>query len=99
MIYLAHAYGGKKENKDHAKQIWIKLATEDITEIYINPLEAFGDLYDKIDYDTGILMCLELMSKCDKLLVTSKELSKGVTMEINEAKRLGIPVEFYKGEK
>lgn len=94
MIYLAHAYGGKSENREHAKQIWTKLATEDITETYINPIEAFGDLYDKVDYDTGILMCLELMSKCDKIIVTSKEISKGVKMEIDEAKRLSIPVEF-----
>lgn len=99
MIYLSHAYGGKKENRDHAKQIWLDLATKDITETYINPLESFGDLYDKVDYDTGIIMCLELMSKCSLVLITSpSDISEGVKIEINEAKRLGIPVEFYKKE-
>lgn len=94
MTYLSHAYGGKEENKKDAYRIWEKFVLEDDTETHINPIAAFGDLYNLVDYDTGMIMCLELLSVCDRVIVTSKEISEGVKREIAEAERLEIPVDY-----
>lgn len=61
-------------------------------DIKICPLLTFSHLkYGEIGYDQEIEICLDLLSVCDVLIVTS-ETSKGVQKEIDFAKMVGMEV-------
>ena len=96
-IYVAHCYGGKQENIEKAKQITHDLQVKDPENCYICPLIAFSHLgYNEIGYEEEIALCLDLLSVSDVLIVAS-EVSHGVQMEIDLAKRFingdGKPME------
>lgn len=96
-VYVAHAYGGNPENIKKAKKITHDLQVKDLENCYICPLTAFSHLgYNEIGYEEEIALCLDLLQICDKLIVAS-EVSKGVQIEIDLAKKLknadGEPME------
>jgi hypothetical protein len=96
-IYVAHAYGGRQENVERAKKITHDLQVNDLENCYICPLTAFSHLvYNEIGYEEEIALCFDLLQICDKLIVAS-EVSTGVKMEIDLAKKLknadGEPME------
>ena len=96
-VYVAHAYGGKQENVERAKKITHDLQVNDLENCYICPLTAFSHLvYNEIGYEEEIALCFDLLQICDKLIVAS-EVSTGVKMEIDLAKKLrnadGEPME------
>ena len=63
-------------------------------DCFVCPLMAFSHLkYGEIGFDEEMEMCIDLLSACDKLLVTSP-ISKGVQMEIEYAELFGLEVEF-----
>ena len=87
-IYVAHAYGGKQENIEKAKKITHDLQINDPENCYICPLTAFSHLgYKEIGYEQEMALCFDLLQICDKVIVAS-ELSTGVRMEIDLAKKL-----------
>lgn len=43
----------------------------------------------------GIEMGIILLTKCKALWVFGKEISKGMALEINKAKKCNIPIEYY----
>lgn len=97
IIYVSHAYGGKIENLERAKQITHDLQVKDPENCYICPLLAFSHLgYNEIGYEEEIALCLDLLQICDKLIVAS-DLSKGVEREISLAEKMinsnGEPME------
>ena len=96
-VYVAHAYGGGPENIEKAKKITHDLQVNDLENCYICPLTAFSHLgYKEIGYEEEMALCFDLLQICDKLIVAS-ELSTGVRMEIDLAKKLlkgdGEPME------
>ena len=93
MIYCAHKYGGKEENKKKCEKIIKKLQANDLDNTYISPIHALGFMYDSINYDDGMELCFDLLSVCDELFVLS-ELSDGVEKEIEMAERMEIPVRY-----
>ena len=97
-IYVSHAYGGKIENLERAKKITHDLQVKDLENCYICPLLAFSHLgYNEIGYEEEMLLCEDLMTVCDKLIVAS-EISKGVEREIALAELLGMEVEYLEAE-
>jgi len=96
LIYCAHKYGGKEENKIEAERKIKELQINDLNNVYISPIHTFGFMYNDVSYDTGMEMCLTLLSLCDKIIVLS-ELSEGVKREIKIAHDLKIEVERYDG--
>ena len=96
LIYCAHRYGGNEKNKRSAEKIIKLLQTNDPDNTYISPIHTFGYVYNDLSYDRGMELCLSLLSKCNVLLVIGDE-SKGVKLEIDYAKRNGIPMLFMKG--
>ena len=96
LIYCAHRYGGNEKNKRSAERTikMLQITNPDIT--FISPIHAFGYVYNDLSYDEGMELCLSLLSKCNALLVIGEE-SKGVKLEIEFAKRNGIPMLFMKG--
>ena len=94
MIYCAHKYGGKEENKIRCETIVKHLQSDDLENTYISPIHTFGFMYNTIPYDEGMELCFGLLSACDELLVLS-ELSEGVKREIKIAKKMKIPIKYF----
>lgn len=94
VYYVAHAFGGKKKNINRARKITHDLQMKDLANCYVCPLLTFTDLkYGEIGFDDEMEICLDLLSVCDCLIVASK-ISKGVQMEIDFAKLVGMEVQY-----
>lgn len=94
-IYVAHAYEGESENLEAAKRIMRILQTIDTKSVYICPLIAFSFLeYNALGYDTEMSLCLQLLSRCDRLVVSGNKISTGVRQEILYAQEHKIPIEY-----
>ena len=94
MIYVSHEYGGNAQNVEKAKKITHDLQVADPDNCYICPLTAFSHLqYGEMGYDAEMELCLDILSCCDKLLITS-EISEGVRREIEFAKMVNMEVEY-----
>jgi hypothetical protein len=94
IFYIAHAYGGKKENLERAKKITHDLQIADLDNVYICPLITFSHLdYGEAGYRAEMDLCLDLLSVTDKLIVAS-DISKGVAEEIDFANLVNMEVEY-----
>ena len=92
IIYVSHAFGGKPENLERAKQITHDLQVADLENTYICPLLAFSHLqYGELGYDDEMNLCIDLLSECERLIVAS-EISKGVQLEIDFARLVNMEV-------
>lgn len=95
IYYVAHEYGGLPENVADAKQITRMLALANPDNVYISPLLAFSHIkYKEISYEVEMQHCIDLLSRCDGLIVTGKNISEGVKREIDAATDKGIPITF-----
>jgi hypothetical protein len=97
VYYVAHKYGGDPQNLERAKKITHELQVNDLENCYICPLTAFSHLgYNEIGFDEEMELCVDLLSICDGLIVTSDFAeSKGLQSEIEFAKLVGMEVEYY----
>lgn len=98
LIYCSHKFGGKLEN---AKAVELKIKRLQLTDpnhTYVSPIHTFGFLYNEVDYLTGLNWCLDLLSKCDAMVVLSEE-SRGVRAEIKFCADNKIPFGFLEGKK
>ena len=94
LIFVSHCYGGDKTNIEKAKKITHDLQVKDLANCYICPLLTFSHIeYEEIGHDNDMELCLDLLSVCDVLVVAS-EVSKGVQMEIDFAKLVGMEVRY-----
>ena len=95
LYYVAHQYGGDKDNIERAKKITHDLQVKDLANCYVCPLLTFSHLeYGEIGYDDEMELCLDVLQNCDKLIVASEEISKGVQMEIDFAKLVKMEIEY-----
>lgn len=93
IYYVAHAYSNNKSNIEKAKKITHDLQVKDLANCYICPLLTFSHLeYGEIGYEDELELCLDILSSCDRLIVASKEISKGVQKEIDFAKLVKMEV-------
>ena len=94
IYYVAHRYENDKSNIERAKKITHDLQVKDIANCYICPLLAFSDLeYGEIGFDNELEVCLDLLS-CSDVLIVASEVSKGVQMEIDFAKLIGMEIQY-----
>ena len=94
LIYVGHCFAGKAENIERAKKITHDLQVKDLANCYICPLLTFSHLeYGEIGFDAEMELCLDILSDCEKMIVAS-EISKGVQMEIDFAKLVGMEVQY-----
>ena len=92
MIYISHPYGGEQANMRRIQRIVKRLALNDKANVYVSPVHCFGYMYDSVDYLHGLGMCIELLSRCDKMLVYGDwRNSVGCKAEIDYCKLRGIP--------
>jgi hypothetical protein len=98
-VYLAHSFGGKQENIDHASQVitnmykthGVALMKNRIT--LVSPLHALGLIYEIVPYDEGMRMCYELLEDCDLLVyIDNYDQSKGVHLEREYCRKMDIMV-------
>lgn len=93
--YVAHKYGGDPQNLERAKRITHELQLNDLENCYICPLVAFSHLlYNEIGFDEEMELCKDLLTLCDGLIIAS-DISKGVQMELDFAKLVGMEVKHY----
>ena len=86
MIYISHPYSGKPENKQKVEEIIKNLVISHPENTYISPIHCFGFMYELVDYQTGLEMCLRLLESCDKMLVFGDwQSSRGCNAEILHA--------------
>ena len=65
----------------------------DFENTYICPLLALSHLkYGEIGYDEEMNLCIDLLSECERLIVASEIISKGVQLEIDFAKLVNMEV-------
>jgi len=96
LIYCSHKFGGNLENAKAAELKIKRLQLADPSNTYISPIHAFGFMYNVLNYEDGLRLCLDLLAKCDKMVVLSEK-SKGVSREISYCMDNNIPVEFGEG--
>lgn len=92
ICYVAHRFGGDPANLERAKKITHDLQIENPTHCFICPLLTFSHMrYGEMDFDDEMELCKDILSVCDTLLVAS-EPSKGVQIEIDFARMVGMEV-------
>lgn len=99
MIYISHPYGGNKSNLEAIEAIVMDLAARDKANVYVSPVHCFGWMYDTVDYLHGLGMCIELLSRCDRMLVYGDWMhSTGCRAEVDYCKAHGIPYVVHYGD-
>lgn len=91
--YVSHAYSGKEENYNRAKQITHDLQVQRPQDCYVCPIMAFSHLqYLELGLDAQTEIRLDLLSLCDGLIVVGEkdgfmqreiEFAKMVDMEVH----------------
>lgn len=95
LYYVSHCFGGDSQNIERARKITHDLQLHDIENCYICPLLSFSHLgYNELGYEEEIALCLDLLTVCDKLIVTS-DISEGVRREIEFAELINMEVVYH----
>ena len=93
--YVAHPYSGKAENKAKVEAIIKQRLKDDPLKLYISPIHLLGYYYDDVEYLAGLNKCLELLRRCDVLLLCwGWETSAGCRAEKLFAEKNGIPIKY-----
>nr|DAX95448.1 MAG TPA: deoxyribosyltransferase [Caudoviricetes sp.] len=98
LVYVAHPYGGCKENKKLVEDKIKRLVKKHPRHTFISPIHTFGFMYDWVDtYDQGMQMCLKLLKKCDAIILCEGwNASKGCNREFEFARKNNIRTLSYK---
>lgn len=97
-MYISHDFCGDNKNKQRIKDI-VKVLTQIYPDkIFISPIHAFGflyeDLYENVEQQQLLNMCLKLLSVCDNMIVCDNyEDSINVQSEIDFCINHNIPYE------
>ena len=93
LVYLAHPFLGMPENVEDARNIILKLLHKYTDVSFYSPLHATGFFYFEIPYAQGMQHCFEALRRCDELwLCRGWEESRGCNMEVDYARRIGLPI-------
>ena len=92
IVYISHPYGGDSHNKQMIEEIIIGLQRKYPEYLFVSPVHTFCFLYDKVQYQQGIDMCLWLLENCDEMWVFGDwTSSKGCEMEVDYCQKYNIP--------
>jgi guanylate kinase len=96
VVYVAHKFQNDINNIKRVEDIINKLVELYRNYLFISPIHSFQFLYTKVDYQTGLDMCLFLLDKCDELWVFDEYSdSIGVNGEISFSKKYKIPIKYW----
>ena len=98
LIYLAHPFGGLKENVGAVEKIVKGLLHKHPGCTFYSPIHATGFFYSQLTFLSGMEHCFEALSRCDELCLCGNwRESRGCNMEYGFAKAKGITVKFITG--
>ena len=97
-IYVAHKYEGDTDNIANLGIVLRELQIQHPENTYFSPLHNFSylDYYD-MPYEQILDCCKQWIQDCDKLLVIG-EVSTGVQLEIEEAEKHRVEIEYLDEE-
>lgn len=96
LIYISHPYQNKESNKLAIENIVRQLAKEHPEHTFLSPVHAVGFMYNDFDYETGLSMCLQLLSKCNYMYVFGNwQNSRGCKAEIQFCEEFGIEYKIF----
>ena len=88
LVYISHPYGNKQENLNRILNLIKHLYDIYGTEKYcfISPVPMYYHMYESMDYNSGLKICLDIQEKCDIVLFCKDwKDSKGCNTEWNLA--------------
>lgn len=96
LIYISHPYSGLEENSKEIEEIMFKLCSnKEIIKnnCFVSPVHNYGYMYSKLSYDDGLQLCLDLLNRCDFMILFGDwQQSKGCTAEVKEFNKLKRPM-------
>ena len=100
LVYISHPSGGKEYNTLDIQRIVEILVSNDYffeNFTYVSPVHNFGFMYNTLDYEKGLNLCLDLLNKCDVMLVFGDyTTSTGCKREIEYCIEHDIPYTIVK---
>ena len=97
VVYLSHPYGGEKSNAEELMMCRRMLTGMHPDWLRIDPIAAFGQLYDVTGYKQGLSMTVFRLSVlADEMMVCADKYreSKGCMAEIEFCKKYNIPITY-----
>ena len=107
LIYIAHPFGGCPKAVSDVQALIADLHNTSLPMrtdlepgivnkcVFVSPLLQFGFRYSDTPYVNGLDKCLELLNRCDILLLSGDwEASRGCMAEYAFAKAKGIPIHY-----
>lgn len=93
LIYVAHPYGGDLEKRKACARIIDSMQERFPKLVFVAGVTSINCDYNITPYHVGLALCLELLSRCEGIIMTNGfEDSKGCMAEMAVAKWLGIKV-------
>lgn len=95
LVYIAHPYGGKPENLERARR-WLRWAwrsnhDDGFLAPWIEGCTALGDRTPE-SRDRGLEFDQQVVSMCDELWLVGGEISPGMKVEEEAARRFNVNV-------
>lgn len=101
LVYICSPYAGDVEsNVRFARAACLYAANQGCTPVAVHLL--FTQILDdsiSAQRETGIRMGLRVLASCDELWICGSRISHGMSCELAEAERLGIPVRSFSTEQ
>lgn len=93
VIYISHPYGGNIANATRVISIQKELAKKYPDYVFISAITAIQRPYESGTYGEGLILCLELESRCDAIYLCGDWLhSVGCRVEERFASEMGITI-------
>lgn len=97
LIYVSHPFltnGDKDKNIENVTKILTDLVLNYSNKyVFISPINSYGTLDGKLNYDQGLEICMDLLSKCDGIVMCGDYYkSNGCRQELARAIRLNLDI-------
>lgn len=101
LVYICSPYAGDiQQNVEFAKAACRYAMEQNCTPVAVHLLyPQFLDDHDPVQRVAGLRMGHRVLEVCDELCLCGSRISTGMTMELREAKKLGIPVREISAEQ
>lgn len=93
LIYVAHPYGGNLDNRKACARIIDNLQERFQNLVFVAGATSIGGSYQETPYHVGLAHCMELLNRCDGILMTGKwKESTGCKAEMAFAQWRGLKI-------
>lgn len=99
VIYVSHPFQGNPTNTMKVADYVRKLLNSESGEnTFVSPIHALGYLWEDVSYQKGLDMCLDLLGKCDAIIMCGDwKDSIGCNTEFAYAKAKDMDIYYYIG--